>query len=269
MAAGALAALLLAFLFGWPAWSRWLRRYRGPSWCRESRSLIADGPQAATGAPPARRGESDAPRALFVTAHPDDEAMFFAPTLLAVGGAEKWLLCASAGNYYNQGDIRKKELLESCAVLGIPSSHVTVIDHRDLPDDPSAEWDVQLLSSLILKEVEANQINLVVTFDAGGVSAHANHAALYAAVRYPSFLFVQPGCRVLTLETVSLFRKYLSLLDLPVSCLQNRDVLFVLTEEEAEVAQRAMRCHRSQLLWFRHLYVIFSRYMVINTLRFL
>lgn len=33
--------------------------------------------------------------------------------------------------------------------------------------------------------------------------------------------------------------------------------------------QRAMSCHRSQLLWFRHLYVLFSRYMRINSLNFL
>lgn len=30
-----------------------------------------------------------------------------------------------------------------------------------------------------------------------------------------------------------------------------------------------MSCHRSQLLWFRHLYVLFSRYMRINSLNFL
>ncbi|KAL8199025.1 UNVERIFIED_CONTAM: hypothetical protein K2H54_032106 [Gekko kuhli] len=77
------------------------------------------------------------------------------------------------------------------------------------------------------------------------------------------------GCRVLTLETVGLFRKYLSILEIPISCLHSRDVLFVLTKEEAETAKRAMQCHRSQLFWFRRLYVSFSRYMVINSLRFL
>lgn len=33
--------------------------------------------------------------------------------------------------------------------------------------------------------------------------------------------------------------------------------------------QRAMSCHRSQLLWFRRLYMLFSRYMRINSLNFL
>ncbi|KFV91657.1 N-acetylglucosaminyl-phosphatidylinositol de-N-acetylase, partial [Fulmarus glacialis] len=89
-----------------------------------------------------------------------------------------------SGNYYNQGEIRKKELEQSCFLLGIPASDVTVVDHRDLPDNPAVEWDTQLLATFVLKHIEANNINLVVTFDAGGVSGHANHISLYTALRY-------------------------------------------------------------------------------------
>uniref|UniRef100_A0A8C3US97 N-acetylglucosaminylphosphatidylinositol deacetylase n=1 Tax=Catharus ustulatus TaxID=91951 RepID=A0A8C3US97_CATUS len=101
-------------------------------------------------------------RALVLTAHPDDEAMFFAPALLGLrsAGAAPAVLCCSAGNYYNQGEIRKKELEQSCCVLGIPASDVTVIDHRDLPDDPAVQWDPQLLATLVLKHIEAKNINL-------------------------------------------------------------------------------------------------------------
>ncbi|NXO61611.1 PIGL acetylase, partial [Phainopepla nitens] len=178
-----------------------------------------------------------------------------------------------SGNYYNQGEIRKKELEQSCCVLGIPASDVTVIDHRDLPDDPAVEWDTQLLATLILKHIEAKNINLVVTFDAGGVSGHANHVSLYTAVRYNvcTLLWVPPwaGCHVLVLESVNLCRKYISFLDVLISCLLPRDALFILTEEETEQAKRAMRCHRSQLLWFRQLYLLCSRYLVVNSLRLL
>ncbi|XP_042298444.1 N-acetylglucosaminyl-phosphatidylinositol de-N-acetylase [Sceloporus undulatus] len=250
-------ALLLSFISLWLASCWWLRRRR----CCHGRTFLKDGPEAAM---------TSSPRVLFVTAHPDDEAMFFAPALLRLAQAQLWLFCASSGNYYSQGEVRKTELLESCAVLGIPSSNVTILDHRDLPDHPSVEWDVRLLSDLILKHIETHQIDLVVTFDARGVSSHANHKSLYAAVRYlHSERKLPEGCRVLTLETVNLFRKYISILDLPISWLQSPDALFVLAEEEAGLAKRAMQCHRSQLLWFRHLYVIFSRYMVINSLKFL
>ncbi|OPJ78565.1 N-acetylglucosaminyl-phosphatidylinositol de-N-acetylase isoform B [Patagioenas fasciata monilis] len=234
--------------------------------------------------------------------------MFFAPTVLGLGraGARPAVLCCSAGNYYNQGEIRKKELEQSCFLLGIPASDVTVIDHRDLPDNPAVEWDTQLLAAFVLEHIEANNINLVITFDAGGVSGHANHISLYTTLsagtktqspeaalptgrslnrhlisdwqnhvlplQSPSLHSegkLPEGCRVLVLESVNLFRKYISILDVPLSCLLPRDALFILTEEETEQARRAMRCHRSQLLWFRRVYMLFSRYMVINSLRLL
>nr|XP_026652986.1 N-acetylglucosaminyl-phosphatidylinositol de-N-acetylase [Zonotrichia albicollis] len=222
--------------------------------------------------------------------------MFFAPALLGLrsAGAAPAVLCCSAGNYYNQGEIRKKELEQSCCVLGIPASDVTVIDHRDFPDDPAVEWDTQLLATLVLEHIEAKNINLnmlcaiwqwsrgcsssmserkdckVVTFDAGGVSGHANHISLYKAVRYLHSEGKLPeGCRVLVLESVNLFRKYISFLDVLISCLLPRDELFILTEEETEQAKRAMRCHRSQLLGYRQLYLLFSRYLVLNSLRLL
>ncbi|XP_054065313.1 N-acetylglucosaminyl-phosphatidylinositol de-N-acetylase isoform X3 [Rissa tridactyla] len=141
---------------------------------------------AAAGARAALRGRAGGVRALLVTAHPDDEAMFFAPTVLGLGkaGARPAVLCCSPGNYYHQGEIRKKELEQSCFLLGIPASDITVIDHRDLPDNPAVEWDTQLLAAFVLKHIETNSINLVVTFDAGGVSGHANHISLYTALRY-------------------------------------------------------------------------------------
>nr|XP_014708689.1 N-acetylglucosaminyl-phosphatidylinositol de-N-acetylase isoform X3 [Equus asinus] len=211
-------------------------------------------------------------RSLLVIAHPDDEAMFFAPTVLGLARLRHRvsLLCFSAGNYYNQGEIRKKELLQSCDVLGIPPSGVRIIDNRDFPDDPGVQWDTQRVASVLLWHIEENGINLVVTFDAGGVSGHSNHVALYAAVRtLHSEGRLPKGCSVLTLQSVNVLRKYISLLDLPFSLLHTRDILFVLTSKEVAQAKRAMSCHRSQLLWFRRLYVLFSRYMRINSLHFL
>ncbi|XP_059126870.1 N-acetylglucosaminyl-phosphatidylinositol de-N-acetylase isoform X5 [Peromyscus eremicus] len=124
-------------------------------------------------------------RALLVIAHPDDEAMFFAPTVLGLARLEQrvFLLCFSTGNYYNQGEIRRKELLQSCDVLGIPPPNVTIIDNSEFPDDPGVQWDTERVASTLLQHININDINLVVTFDAEGVSGHNNHIALYKAVR--------------------------------------------------------------------------------------
>ncbi|KAM7068641.1 N-acetylglucosaminyl-phosphatidylinositol de-N-acetylase isoform 1-T1 [Molossus nigricans] len=151
-------------------------------------------------------------RTLLVIAHPDDEAMFFAPTLLGLGRLRHlvFLLCFSAGNYYNQGEIRKKELLRSCDVLGIPPSNVMIIDNRDFPDDPRVQWDTEHVASVLLRHIEVNGINLVVTFDAGGVSGHSNHVALYTAVRMtlqPTEPPSQGCCMFYTLSQTFLWRR--------------------------------------------------------------
>ena len=70
-----------------------------------------------------------------VTAHPDDEVMFFAPALLCLG--EEFtihILCLSTGDYDGLGAMRKLELTKACAQLGIPPERVTVIDHDELRD---------------------------------------------------------------------------------------------------------------------------------------
>ncbi|OXB70721.1 UNVERIFIED_CONTAM: hypothetical protein H355_004565 [Colinus virginianus] len=60
----------------------------------------------------------------------------------------------------------------------------------------------------------------------------------YCTEIYIPFLCL--GCRVLVLESVNLLRKYISILDVPLSCLLPRDALFILTEEETEQAR--VRC---------------------------
>lgn len=80
---------------------------------------------------------------LLLTAHPDDEALFFAPTVLALSD---WIrkadpgplyqgltsdilihdLCLSIGNSEGLGPIRFQEFVGSCQILGIENG--TVVD---------------------------------------------------------------------------------------------------------------------------------------------
>ena len=73
-------------------------------------------------------------RPLLLTAHPDDECMFFAPTILALQEApllhppKLHSLCLSVGNADGLGDIRRRELEGSLEVLGIGEGRRWVID---------------------------------------------------------------------------------------------------------------------------------------------
>lgn len=58
----------------------------------------------------------------------------------------------------------------------------------------------------------------------------------------------------------------MSVFDLVISLLLSTNWC-ILSWQNVNIVRRAMRQHKSQMLWFRKLYIIFSRYMVINTLR--
>lgn len=69
-------------------------------------------------------------KVLLITAHPDDECMFFTPTIVNFisKGIEIDLLCLSTGNFDGIGMQRKGELIKSAKVLGI--SKVFIIEDR-------------------------------------------------------------------------------------------------------------------------------------------
>jgi len=206
-------------------------------------------------------------RVLFVIAHPDDECMFFGPTVVQLSrrGCELHLLCLSAGNYYEHGSTRKNELRRSCEILGIESSYVTVIEHSKLPDNPKVKWRDDIVGNLILKHIMQLDIDTVITFDKSGVSGHSNHASLYTGVSYLCKESLLPeGCRVYTLRTVSALRKYLGVLDVPWSYFFAH-IAYTLSHKDSFLPKKAMFAHSSQMLWFRWLYIYFSRYMIINT----
>ena len=68
------------------------------------------------------------PKFLLITAHPDDECMFFTPTIrnLIKNGGEIDLMCLSTGNFDGKGSIRRKELKKSSRILGI--KHLFIIE---------------------------------------------------------------------------------------------------------------------------------------------
>lgn len=86
-----------------------------------------------------------------------------------------------------------------------------------------------------------------------------SHQAIFLASR-------PPGCRLFTLDSINVCRKYTFVFDLLLS-MTISSYWCVLSWRDFRLVQKAMVEHRSQMVWFRQLYVIFSRYMIINSLR--
>ncbi|KAI1456723.1 LmbE-like protein [Annulohypoxylon moriforme] len=178
-------------------------------------------------------------RICLLIAHPDDEAMFFAPTVLALtrpeSGNHVKILCLSSGNADGLGEVRKKELVKSGLLLGLKhEDDVLVIDSPDFQDSMSITWDANKISSLLTSAFAPNAtsqkssssntnptatIDALLTFDANGISSHPNHISLYHGARafISSLTRGKPGWAspvdLYTLTTVSLPRKYFGFLD--------------------------------------------------------
>jgi N-acetylglucosaminylphosphatidylinositol deacetylase len=165
------------------------------------------------------------------------------------------------------GTVRKHELYKSCQMLGIDPSCIIVHNHSNLPDQMEAKWPIELVARLILNHIETYNINTLVTFDKHGVSYHLNHCSIYYAIAHLSIEKKLPcDCSVYVLETVNVLRKYWLLLDIPISFLLSR-IRYLVTTTDRALIHKAMKQHRSQLVWFRRLYMLFSRYMLINSLQ--
>ncbi|XP_037950036.1 N-acetylglucosaminyl-phosphatidylinositol de-N-acetylase [Teleopsis dalmanni] len=208
-------------------------------------------------------------RVLFVTSHPDDECMFFGPLIytLTQRDVQVHILCLSNGNYENKSHLRRQELWSSCAYLGIPSSNIMLLNATHLPDDPYVEWQTESVAKYILNMVESLDIDAVITYDRDGVSQHPNHSAVYYATASLCLAHLLPkNCKFFTLDSVNTLRKYISILDLICTCFMSTNWC-ILSWRQAAIIRSAMKEHKSQMKWFRWLYIYFSRYMFINSFR--
>lgn len=292
-------------------------------------------------------------RICLLIAHPDDEAMFFAPTVLALTkpelGNHLKVLCFStgmppdpppidsnsiltlnaSGDADGLGHVRKKELQQSAKHLGLrDESDVFIVDDPSrFPDSMTRRWAENDISSVLAsafapelgdfangsssssssrrkqngRAAASNKpplasIDVLLTFDQHGISNHPNHISLYhGAIHFLRTLMKDKrgfSCPVTlyTLTSTSIFRKYVGVLDAPLSmfigALSNlRSVisrsgprksaaepatrlLFVSSITEWTKALSAMvYCHKSQMVWFRWGWISLGRYMAVNDLK--
>ncbi|KER30608.1 hypothetical protein T265_02963 [Opisthorchis viverrini] len=203
---------------------------------------------------------------LLVTAHPDDETMFFSPILLWLKkvNVPVDLLCFSAGNYEGLGAIRANELRQAAKCFGI--RNLRLIDSPTIfPDSPSVDWCPKSILEEVGRTCEQWGSRTLITFDEYGVSSHPNHRAISLALRTLTQGQLPP---CLWLQSVHVFRKYCWIIDtLYTSLVQPENCLiFYVPLSSLVTAYTTMFVHRSQLVWYRWLYILFSVYMYKNTL---
>ena len=216
------------------------------------------------------RADGDDVALVVVTAHPDDEVMFFAPLLLHWPGP-KSVCCLSDGGYDGLGKVRSKELERVGSELGLAR-----VDVGPLPDGPNEEWRVDDVVPHVEAAVRAaggdDGVEVVVaSFDDYGVSGHVNHRAVARAVASMAEAPPRGVVALLALDSVSWSRKYLGWLALlPLLYLDALDAskICVVSGPRSWLrALSAMRIHASQMVWFRWLYIGFASYMFANVFR--
>lgn len=219
-------------------------------------------------------------RLLLVTAHPDDETLFFSPLLLSLkasaagSGASAAscpavrVLCLSTGNFYGQGERRRDELHSACSNhFGLDPHCVHALDEEGLQDGFDKVWAADAVAALVLEH--ARDADVVVTFDEYGVSGHPNHIATFVGVRRALEMRRQQGgsgaLLGLKLHSTSALRKFAGVLDVPYSLLAGGGETYFVLNHNVLAVLLALLEHRSQLQWYRIAFVLLSRFSYINT----
>lgn len=242
---------------------------------------------------------------VLLIAHPDDEAMFFAPTLLALTdpalGNHVKILCLSSGDGDGLGETRKKELAKSGMLLGLQKEDdVFVIESPEFPDSMTKTWSKEAVAKTLTAGFitplqskfpsSANSppkatIQVLITFDSKGVSSHPNHISLYDGAQHflRGLTSSHPGhaspIDLYTLTSLPIWRKYISIFDsiismTVISVFRRKEkaespssLLFLSGPGEIARAREAMwKAHKSQMRWFRWGWIGLSRYMAVNDL---
>uniref|UniRef100_A0A093VA67 N-acetylglucosaminylphosphatidylinositol deacetylase n=1 Tax=Talaromyces marneffei PM1 TaxID=1077442 RepID=A0A093VA67_TALMA len=102
----------------------------------------------------------NAQNVLFITAHPDDGALFFGPI--------------------KHPETHKLETKSFCLEYSIPDKRCLILQNKDLQF--SKKWDESIIQRILERHIRKWEIDLIITFDADGFGDE-NHRALSNAVQ--------------------------------------------------------------------------------------
>lgn len=128
----------------------------------------------------------------FIIGHPDDEVMFFSPSLIEITkkkhNNDVKLICFSKGDAVDEsfGKIRAEELKQSARIIGIESGNVIILDN--FKDGMNEHWSIEDINKSLINKIGTSPPNkkdvIFITFDDQGVSNHPNHISLYYGTKH-------------------------------------------------------------------------------------
>ena len=150
---------------------------------------------------------------LLIIAHPDDEIMFWTPTIksLIANNIPMKILCLSNGNYDGLGELREKEFDNVSRALNFPDNQILNIP--ELQDNIKQKWEPKIVSEQIEEFLKYNQdIKIILTFDENGVTKHPNHISCYNGLQYYLKKHLNEcknkGIKIYTLISFNFFLQY-------------------------------------------------------------
>ncbi|CDF89574.1 ZYBA0S04-07536g1_1 [Zygosaccharomyces bailii CLIB 213] len=232
-----------------------------------------------------------------IVGHPDDEVMFFAPTLLQLdkfmpSSVDFNVVCLSKGGADGLSETRVIELQRSVNFLLANTKRKVELFQFDYPDGHDERWDQTSVKNAIKSAVLENsdvQRAVLLTYDSHGVSNHPNHIACYNAVsallhdekNVDAALYLNSYQGNMALKYSSFFwelckltRQWLashvsasppalaSVLALnPTVTLMSTYTQYILSFASM------MGAHESQMVWYRYAWWTFSRFVFVNDLK--
>lgn len=165
--------------------------------------------------------------------------------------------------------------------------------YRELQDGPTNYWKSEIILKHLKKACEDRKYEIILTFDERGISGHANHCAISRALD-KEYLFLITLCFILYFElrrlehwqlvSLPMWLKYSGPFGILVIIILNRlNIHFSEQNEDLtdtnerklslnyidytkshKFGYKAMLEHKSQMAWFRRLYLWISVYMNMN-----
>ena len=203
---------------------------------------------------------------LLIIAHPDDEIMFWTPTIQTFLGNNITLkiLCLSNGNYNGLGELREKEFDDISRALNLPDNQI--LNMQELQDNINLKWEPSIVSEQIEEFLKNNEdVKTIITFDGNGVTKHPNHISCYDGLKYylnkHSDECKKNKIKVYTLDSFNFILQYTIIVPL-LNALFKRHGFYLMTFFNS---YKYMRYYKTQFNLLRKAHVLLSGYSYFNS----